>query len=100
MSKNRFNSFNENALKEFRSFKKKMNYLVVAICAAVIFLLFKITERRFSKSETKPAVKFIVRDSVLVFAGAAIAFFLSEQATTLAATTSAIAQDVFTDPPF
>lgn len=77
-----------------------MNYLVVAICAAVIFLLFKITERRFSKSETKPAVKFIVRDSVLVFAGAAIAFFLSEQATTLAVTTSAIAQDVFTDPPF
>jgi hypothetical protein len=78
------------------------NIFVIAGIIAVIFFIVKFLEMRFVDKESKP-LKFLVRDTLVVYVSVVAGNFIYEQVTpaleqTSAATSSPIA---FTDnPPF
>ena len=78
------------------------NIFVIAGIIAVIFFIVKFLEMRFVDKESKP-LKFLVRDTLVVYVSVVAGNFIYEQVTpaleqTVATTSSQIA---FTDnPPF
>jgi len=78
------------------------NIFVVAAIIAVIFFIVKFLEMRFVEKENKP-LKFIIRDTLVVYVSVVAGNFIYEQVTpaiaeTVASSTQPIA---FTDnPPF
>jgi hypothetical protein len=78
------------------------NIFVIAGIIAVIFFIVKFLEMRFVDKESKP-LKFLVRDTLVVYVSVVAGNFIYEQVTpaleqTVATTSSPIA---FTDnPPF
>lgn len=54
------------------------NIFLVAAIISILFLLAKFIEMRFIEKENKP-LKFLIRDSLIVYISTVLGFFLQEQ---------------------
>lgn len=75
------------------------NIFLIAGIISIIFFIFKFIEMRFIEKESKP-LKFLIRDSLLVYFSVVIGHFVIDQIKPLAEQVSSSGQPiVFTDNP-
>ncbi len=76
------------------------NIFVIAMVISVFFMITKFVEMRFIEKENKP-LKFLVRDSLLVYFSVILGYFVINQATPLMDTISGgnASTPIFTDNP-
>ena len=74
------------------------NIFIIAAIISVIFMISKFIEMRFIEKETKP-VKFLIRDSLLVYFSVVFGDFILEQINPMIQTGGSITTPVFTDNP-
>lgn len=70
---------------------------VIAAVISILFLIAKFIEMRFIEKENKP-IKYLIRDSLLVYISAVLSYFILQQLNPIINTTSEHTP-VFTDNP-
>ena len=75
------------------------NIFLIAAIISIIFFIIKFIEMRFIEKENKP-LKYLIRDSLLVYFSVIIGYFVIEQIKPLTEEVNFNAQpEVFTDNP-
>jgi hypothetical protein len=75
------------------------NIFLLAGLISFIFLIVKILEMKYIEKETKP-IKYLIRDTLVVYVSSLIAFFVSEQLKPVVENVKKINNPmVFTDNP-
>lgn len=77
------------------------NIFLIAAVVSIIFLILKFIEMRFIEKENKP-LKFLVRDTLLVYFSVIIGYYLIEQISPVIKNmegSAPVGQNVFTDNP-
>ena len=76
------------------------NIFIIAAVISLIFLISKFIEMRFVEKENKP-LKFLIRDSLLVYFSVIIANFILEQLKPMIQTAGTVSNvtPIFTDNP-
>jgi hypothetical protein len=78
-----------------------MNYIfIISGIISLVFFIAKFIEMRFIEKESKP-LKFLIRDSLLVYFSVIVGYFISDQLKTVAQSggESSKSIQVFTDNP-
>jgi Na+-transporting methylmalonyl-CoA/oxaloacetate decarboxylase beta subunit len=53
-----------------------MNYLIVPIISAILFCLAKLLEMKYTDERETFALKYVVRDTIIIFAVTLVAIFI------------------------